>query len=560
MSYWDDNPDLLQLATMQPAVMPQQAGGSAPLPAAQAPQAGQFAKSQQGFLDWATQKYGADPTRGSGFVNAQAGGGLQNMLQQYGQATGNTATFQGGPSGDRVDFGQGIQDALTSGGQIWNPGAGGNSGGASSGGGLSYAGGSQNFNESTGQYEGGGGGNMAMPTAPISQSLTAPSPFSYQPSTLGAFQSPSPTPTMGQLSYTPMQAPASLDYTNLATPGGYTPDKATSLTAAEFAADPGVAVRYQRGLDAQQNTLAHAGALRTGAAAKALTDYGQQSASQEYGAADARKQAMLAQNNASSLGAYQTNAQTGLAYNQNQNANALNFGNANFNQAFQTNQANAAGQNAATQGNNQNALAAQGQQFTQAATGYGLNQGAQQQDYNQALGAYQANANTGLAYGSQNQNNALAQYQAQVNAALGQGNLNLGFQNSAQNYALGQGGLGIQQGQLGLQQQGQQFNQGLQTYQQNYQNQVLDPWNMNLQLANLGNPGAPNGQQYANQQSDLITGAGNAQAGSQIAQGNAQAGAWSNLGNLAAGAYGNSQIGGVKPPAYTPGIGQPLYY
>ena len=67
-------------------------------------QQGQFANTNQGFLDWATQQYGADPNRGSGFVNAQAGGGLQNMLQQYQQSTGNTANYQAGPSGDRVDW------------------------------------------------------------------------------------------------------------------------------------------------------------------------------------------------------------------------------------------------------------------------------------------------------------------------------------------------------------------------------------------------------------------------------------------------------------------------
>jgi hypothetical protein len=100
------------------------------------PQAGHFANTQQGFLDWATQKYGADPTRGGGFVNAQAGGGLQKMAADYAAATGNTANFLGGPSGDQVDFGQGVSDALTSGGQIWNPAGGGGAAGAPGGGGA----------------------------------------------------------------------------------------------------------------------------------------------------------------------------------------------------------------------------------------------------------------------------------------------------------------------------------------------------------------------------------------------------------------------------------------
>lgn len=113
-----------QYTTPGTAQLPSNAASTAP------PAAGQFANSQQGFLDWATQKYGADPTRGGGFVNAQAGGGLQKMAQEYAAATGNTANFLGGPSGDRVDFGQGASDALTSGGQVWNPGGGGGSAGA----------------------------------------------------------------------------------------------------------------------------------------------------------------------------------------------------------------------------------------------------------------------------------------------------------------------------------------------------------------------------------------------------------------------------------------------
>lgn len=106
---------------------PTRTGGEFSVPTTPAaPQAGQFANSNQGFLDWATQKFGASPTRGSGFVDLPQGQ-LQQVLAQYAAATGNTASFQGGPSGDRVDFGQGQQDALTSGGQIWNAQGGGGS-------------------------------------------------------------------------------------------------------------------------------------------------------------------------------------------------------------------------------------------------------------------------------------------------------------------------------------------------------------------------------------------------------------------------------------------------
>lgn len=593
-------------------------------PPAAAPQAGQFANNQQGFLDWATQKFGAGK-RGGGFVDIPPGQ-LQQVAQQYAQATGNTANFLGGPSGDRIDFGQGAQDALTSGGSIWNP-AGGNGGaqGGSVGGPVPWGGG--------GPFPGGGSpGTMGMPTAPTATDLKAPDPFTYQLSNLGQFQSPSQTPTPERLSYqnatapgqltaqqvgTPQQLsynpmltptafagsrqadPGTLSYANLATPAGYTPEKYQGLSAEQLAADPSYQFRFQQGQGAAENILAHAGALRTGNAAKALTDYGQQAASQEYAAADARARGTVAQNNATSLGAYQTNAQTGLAYNQNANANAMNFGQQNiqnsasaneanygrssneaqqgfqnqfaanqannagqfqvgqanignqlnatqannqsnlayggqnFQQGFAVNQANNAGQQSATQANNANALAAQGQQFGQAATGYGLNQAAQQQGYNQALGAYGQNAQTQLAYGSQNQNNQLANYQAQTNAALGLGNLNLGYQNSAQNYALGQGNLNLGYGNLGLAQQGQQFNQGLQTYDRNYQANVTDPWNQQMGLANLGNPGAPNTQGNANAQSGLQTDIGNANAAGTVGAANQWNNAASNLSQTA---------------------------
>ncbi len=658
----------------------------------QPPQAGQFANTQQGFLDWATQKYGVDPTRGAGFVNAQAGGGLQNMLQQYSQATGNTAQYQGGPSGDRVNFGQGTTDAITSGGQIWNPQGGG--GGGQQGGGPSFGGGYGGGGQLSGLYGGGGGGNATLPTAPGVKDLTAPAPFTYQPSNLGSFQGPgayqapapfkasSQVPTAQQTTYNPMQAPSRLtpqlfgqpqqqqiggqqtggvrtaslgapaggmqtggfrpsdggagglsstgqgmdeSAPNIApaagglsstgqgmdesggqlfgggqgggnqAPGGANPDgagqsnlgmpqvsyqnqgAAPTLNYEKYTGAPGAQdaykFRFGQGLEANQNTLAHSGALRTGAAAKALTDYGQGMASQEFAAEDARQRANTSMNNQNAFNFgnanFQNQFQVGAANNAgnmaaqqgnitNQfnatnanNAANLAYGTQNFNQEFAANQANNQGQFQTTQANNQNAfnqqgaqygqdagtygmnaqlgMGAQNQNFNQALAGYGANQAANQQQYNQAFGAYGQNAQTQFQYGAQNQNNALANYQAQVNAALGQGNLNLGYQNSNNNYALGQGN-------LALNQQGQNFNQNLATWQQNYQSQVLDPWQQNYQLASLGNPGQPNTQGYGNQLSDIYQGQGNANAASQIAQGNATANAWSNLGNIAAGA------------------------
>jgi hypothetical protein len=368
---------------------------------------------------------------------------------------------------------------------------------------------------------------MTMPTAPPVQTLEAPKPFDYAGlGSLGTFQSPGQTPQMERLSYNAMAAPARLDYTNLATPEGYTPEKYTGLTAEQLAQDPSYQFRLKQGQQALENSAASKGVLRTGNTAKGLIDYGQGAASQEYAAADARARQTNAMNNAASLGAYQTNAQTGLSYNQNANANALNFGNTNFQNAFATNQANNQGQFNATNANNQNALAQNNQQFGQSLAGFQANLAGQQQGYTQAAGTYGLNSQNALAYNQNANQNNLANYQAQTNAALGLGNLNLGYQNSNNAYALGQGN-------LGLAQQGQNYNQGLSTYLTNYQTQVSDPWMHNYQMASLGNPGAPNTQGYGNAQADLITGQGNANAAGQVGSANAYGNAFGNISNNA---------------------------
>lgn len=514
--------------------MGQAAGGGS-----NAPQAGQFAATNQGFLDWANQRYpgAVNPNRPGGFVNAQAGGGLEAILREYTAATGNQANFQGGPSGDRVDFGQGVQDALTSDGYIWNANGGG--GGASLGNpsGQNWQNG-QNGNSrgnlsgdnwlrgvdgpgggGFGGFGGGqGGGQFGMPQAPQMNQLQAPDPFSFTQAGPGRFESPSGVPQMQQHA-----TPEALQYERYTGSPG----------------DGSYDFRFQQGLKATENALAHAGALRSGNAVQALTDYGQGMASTEYAAEDARRRANVGMNNQA----------------------AFQFGQANIGNQFQ-----------ATQANNQNALQQQAQGFGQGLAGFQANLGAQNQGFNQALGTHQTNAQNSLAFGAQNQNNQLANYQAQVNAQLGLGNLNLGFQNSNQNYALGQGqlGLGYQNsnnaynlgmGNLGLAQQGQQFQQGFDTFRQNYQMNVLDPWNMNYQMANLGNPGAPNGQAYANAQSGLITDQGNANAAGQVGAANAQNGYYQQLGMSAQQlAYLQSlNQGGGNQGSYTPGQGMPPY-
>jgi hypothetical protein len=85
--------------------------------------------------------------------------------------------------------------------------------------------------------------------------------------------------------------------------------------------DPGFAFREQQGLGALQNSAAARGVLNTGGTLKDLIDYGQNSASQEYGNAFNR-----------ALGGYVTNFGNALTkYNTNYGTQYLNP----YNQAFQ---------------------------------------------------------------------------------------------------------------------------------------------------------------------------------------------------------------------------------
>lgn len=435
-------------------------------------------KAGTSWLDWIAQTYGTSKARGGGFADLPGGTSVEQAIQRFNQETGSNARYIGGASGDQVDFGQGATDVLTAGGQLWQNPYGLGSGPAAPAGGGAPGGGAPAAPAAA---------PVVLPAAPTLQTLATPEAFSYGQG----------VPTAPNLTYNAMATPEALEYQRLATPDAF-----QNMTADELQQDPSYQFRLQQGQQALEQSAAAKGLLRTGGTYKGLLDYGQNAASQEYAAANARK-----------LGAYQTNAQTGLSYGQANNQNALNFGQANFNNQFSVNQANNQGNFNVGNANFQNQLASQ-------------NQG-----YNQAAGAYGLNANTGLAYGQANNQNALASYQAQVNAALGQGNLNLGYQNSANSYALGQGNLALGQGQLGMAQQGQAFNQGLALN--------TNAWNQNYALANLGNPGAPNSQGYGGEMANIYGQQGNANAAGQVGSANAWNQGLTNLANLGvqAGAY-----------------------
>ena len=68
-----------------------------------------------------------------------------------------------------------------------------------------------------------------------------------------------------------------------------TPDAFRGTTAADLETDPGYQFRLLQGQKALERSAAARGTLLTGGTAKALSDYGQQAGSQEFGHVDARR-------------------------------------------------------------------------------------------------------------------------------------------------------------------------------------------------------------------------------------------------------------------------------
>lgn len=82
------------------------------------------------WLNWIDKTYGTSKSRGGGFADLPGGVGLEDVVKRFNNDTGWDAKFEAGPSGDRVNFGEGAKDVLTSEGQLWyNYGPGGPPGG-----------------------------------------------------------------------------------------------------------------------------------------------------------------------------------------------------------------------------------------------------------------------------------------------------------------------------------------------------------------------------------------------------------------------------------------------
>ncbi len=269
-------------------------------------------------------------------------------------------------------------------------------------------------------YQNATAGPAFTPQQVSAQSLTQPGALNYQsvaspqsltaqqvasPQSLTAQQVASPT-ALSSTSYTPGQT----SYDAFQPPPGF-----VAPTADEAKNDPGYQFRLQQGADLLQNSAAAKGALRTGNTAKGLIDYGQNAASQEYqnvyNRALAGQQNTFNQgfqtnqaNNAGNLNAFNANQNIGLQANQQNNAFGLQAGQANINNDLN-----------ATQANNQNAL-----NFGQANIGNALN-------------ATNANNAANLAYGGQNFNQGLAATNANNSNALQFGQQNIANQQNTTN-------------------------------------------------------------------------------------------------------------------------------
>ncbi len=220
--------------------------------------------------------------------------------------------------------------------------------------------------------------------------VTAPPAFNYKP-----FEAPAP-----------YHAPAAFNHdTTLPTFVAPTPEEALN--------DPGYKFRLQQGQQALEQSKAAQSTLRGGATLKALSDYGQNSASQEYQNVYSRALSDYQNRVAAQQTGYGQAANTyGINTSTGFNANQLNY-----NQAL------------GTYGVNQgNALAAS----TSAQNLYGMNIGQNQFNQSLANNQYQFGANYGLQSNQQGFNQNLAT----ANFAAG----NTGAANNAGNYYYDQNG------------------------------------------------------------------------------------------------------------------------
>lgn len=230
----------------------------------------------QQWLDWIERTYGRSAKRGGGFADLPAGVSLQQALQRFNQETGHTAQYIGGPSGDKVDFGQGAKDVLTGEGQLWyNFENGGNGGGGT-----------------------GGGGQSPTPHGP--DDPIVPLPGGETPEG-DWFSVNGPSGSGG--GYTTLQRPSWLT-------GPYVPGTFTAPTADELYQDPGYKGRMDASRQAFERGAAAKGSLLSGGSQVALGRRMQTEAANEYQNLYGRKFGEFGAQEGLNFNARQTNENT----------------------------------------------------------------------------------------------------------------------------------------------------------------------------------------------------------------------------------------------------------
>ena len=230
----------------------------------------------------------------------------------------------------------------------------------------------------TGQQMFSGGGAPAPGADPFAYtqgSLLTPWTQAFTPPT-SATQPYQQFRGVGQFNYTPAPPP-DVQAGTITGPGNFSYDNFAMPTAETMQQDPGYGFRLKQGTDTLQNAAAMRGSLRTGGALKALMDYGQNAASQEYQNAYGRARDVYGLNRTNAAENFDRNAANSLAV---QNANV-----GNRLRAAETNAANALGYGqlglqAYTAGHDRNYQTARQQYEDQ--VGYG------NQQYDRALGEY----------------------------------------------------------------------------------------------------------------------------------------------------------------------------
>lgn len=343
-----------------------------------------------------------------------------------------------------------------------------------------------------------------------------------------------------------------------------------AFKAPDLIDDPGYQIRLKRGEDALLNQQASRGLLRNGGTMRALMDYNQDSASQEYAAAYGRAK-----------GEYDTAANLALAAYDRNAAAGRDEATINFDQRLAGYNANAQNARDVYDRNYQAGLTANEQTYNRSASEYDRAQqnrlaideinygrGASEADrrfqqnfavdeanYNRSASEYDRTfANARDVY-QMNAQNRLAAHQLNSQNALESGRLGWDiasgtYDRNYQNYATGfqvdeqrrqqAAAMAAAGAGAGRAEEQQAYNRALTQYQMEYdqyqQNQT-NQFNRLYQLAALGQGAAAQtgafGGQYAGNAGNYYTGAGNAMAAGQVGAGNAWQSAFGGAGNAA---------------------------